>query len=238
MNFTEGRLPGKLMGLLNNGRKTCPSSLSVIPNNSMLRPFSLLLAFLALFVTSTAGAQTDSLAHELKPGDQLRIVVWRNPELSGDFPIAGNGTITHPLFREIQVVGVPLPTVEDRLRTFLTKFVTNPQFVMQPLVKIVVGGQVRSPSVYSVPPETTIAQAIMLAGGPTEFGKLDDVHVIRERQDVHVDLTKIDSDVGLLQIRSNDQILVGRKRNIFRDYVSPALSAVAAVAAVTTLIIR
>lgn len=204
----------------------------------MLKLFSLVLALLALFATGRVSAQTDSLSKSLNPGDQVRIIVWRSPELSGDFPIAGNGTITHPLYREIQVAGVPLPTVEERLRTFLTKYVTNPQFVMQPLVKIVVGGQVRIPNIYSVPPETTIAQAIMLAGGPTELGTLSDVRVIRDRQEVPVDLTKIDSDVGLLQIRSNDQILVGRKRNYFRDYISPVVGAVGAIAAVASLILR
>ncbi|HEX2722409.1 MAG TPA: polysaccharide biosynthesis/export family protein [Gemmatimonadaceae bacterium] len=204
----------------------------------MLRPITLLLASLALFGGADLNAQSDSLATTLRPGDQVRIVVWRNPELSGDFAVSGNGTITHPLYREIQVVGVPLPTVEERLRTFLTRYVANPQFVFFPLVKIAVGGQVRSPNVLSVPPETTIAQAIVLAGGPTETGNLADVHVIRERQDVRLDLTKIDSDVALLQIRSNDQILVGKRRNVFRDVISPVIGAVGAAAAVTSLILR
>jgi polysaccharide export outer membrane protein len=144
----------------------------------------------------------------LNPGDEIRIVVWRKPEFSGDFPIAANGTITHPLYREVQVTGVPLSVVEDRLRTFLTRYETTPQFVIQPLVRIIVGGEVRTPNIYSVPPETTIAQAIALAGGANDRAELRQVSVIRDKQAIKFDVSRPESDAGVLQIRSGDQILV------------------------------
>ena len=31
----------------------------------------------------------------LSPGDSVRIVVWRKPEMSGDFIVGPDGTITH-----------------------------------------------------------------------------------------------------------------------------------------------
>jgi polysaccharide export outer membrane protein len=199
------------------------------------------LAFLAsALFAATLSAQTSDAGASLSglnPGDQVRIAVWRNPEFSGDFIIAPNGTISHPLYREIQVVGVPLPTVEDRLRVFLTKYIANPQFVIQPLMKIIVGGEVRSPNVYSVPPETTIAQAIALAGGPTERGNAQKLRVIRDGQEIVVDLTKADSDVARLQIRSGDQILMPRRSARFRDYVVPILSGAAALAAIVNIFV-
>src|SRR6185503_9276044 len=101
------------------------------------------IAFAALFVAASAQAQNqDVSAQGLAPGDAIRITVWRKPEMSCDCTVAGNGTIIHPLYREVQVIGVPLSTVEDRLRTFLARYEQNPQFVIQPLVKIVVGGEV------------------------------------------------------------------------------------------------
>lgn len=186
-------------------------------------------------------AQTTPQADQgpgLNFGDQIRIAVWRNPEFTGDFLIAGNGTITHPLYREIQVTGIPLSAVEERLRTFLTRYIANPQFVIMPLVKIIVGGEVRTPNVYSVPPETTIAQAVVLAGGPTERGRIDNVRVLRGGQVIRVDLSRPDADVATLQIRSGDQVLVARRTNVFRDVIGPALSGVAAVAALVSIFVR
>ncbi|MEO8576476.1 MAG: SLBB domain-containing protein [Gemmatimonadales bacterium] len=174
----------------------------------------------------------------LNPGDQVRIIVWRKPEFSGDFPVAANGTLIHPLYREVPVTGVPMSVVEDRLRTFLTRFETNPQFVIQPLVKIIIGGEVRSPNIYSVPPELTIAQAIAFAGGATERGNFSDVKVIRDRQTIKMDISRPDSEAGLLQIRSNDQILVGRKRQSAWQYIAPLTGTISVAIGLINLLTR
>ena len=198
------------------------------------------IAFAALFFVASAKAQTpaDGSTQSLAPGDQIRIVVWRKPEMSCDCVVAGNGTIVHPLYREVQVIGVPLSTVEDRLRTFLARYEQNPQFVIQPLVKIIVGGEVRTPNIYSVPPETTIAQAIAIAGGPTERGQLREVKVIRDRNEIKMDISRPDSDAGVLQIRSNDQVLVGRRGRGAMEYIGPVASTIAAIAAVASILTR
>jgi len=199
---------------------------------------AVVLILQATILSAQESPVSEPRASALNPGDQVRIAVWRQPEFTGDFIVAGNGTITHPLYREIQVTGIPLATVEERLRTFLTRYVANPQFVVQPLVKIIVAGEVRSPNVYSVPPETTVAQAVVLAGGPTERGRLDRVRIIRDGQETQVDLTSASSDIALLQIRSNDQVFVSRRTNLFKDTIVPVLSAIGAVAAVTNIFVR
>lgn len=193
--------------------------------------------FAALLATRANAQSSTDPTVGLNPGDQIRITVWRKAELSGDFAITANGTIAHPLYREVSVIGVPLATVEERLRTFLARYETNPQFVIQPLVKIVVGGEVRTPNIYAVPPETTIAQAIALAGGPTERGRLDKVHVIREHQDILMDVSRPDADVNGLLIRSGDQILIGRRGRGALEYLGPVTSSIAAVAAIISIIV-
>jgi protein involved in polysaccharide export with SLBB domain len=200
----------------------------------------LLFAFAAIFAASTAEAQTpiDLSNQGLAAGDQIRITVWRNAEMSCDCTVAGNGTLVHPLYREVQVIGVPLSTVEERLRTFLARYTQTPQFSLQPLLRIVVGGEVRTPNIFSVPPETTIAQAIALAGGATERGQLDKVKVIRERQEIKMDVSRPDSDAGALQIRSGDQILIGRRGRSALEYISPITSTIAAIAAVVSIATR
>ena len=184
------------------------------------------------------GRAQEATAGGLAPGDQIRIIVWRNTELSGDFLVAADGTITHPIYREVQVTGLPMTAVEEKLRTFLTRYTTNPQFVVMALVRIVVGGEVRAPNLYSVPPQTTVTQAIALAGGATELANLSEVRILRDGQEVKVDLTRADEKAGLLQIRSGDQILIARKRNIFRDIIGPTASTLGLVVAITNIFLR
>jgi polysaccharide export outer membrane protein len=197
----------------------------------------LAVAIAAGFASFPAGAQDAPVPNYqgLAPGDDIMIQVWRKPELSCECVVAGNGTVIHPLYREVSVAGVPLSVVEERLRTFLSRYEQNPQFVIQPLVRIVVGGEVRTPNIFKVPPETTIAQAVALAGGPTERGRLDKMRIIRDRQEIRVDLSRADSDAALLQIRSGDQILIGRSGASPLQVIGPVASTIAAAAAIVSI---
>ena len=204
----------------------------------MTRTLKSLLVAGLLFGATIGQAQSVGGPQALNPGDQIRILVWRNPELSGDFTVVANGTLNHPLYRDVQVTGVPLTVVEDRLRTFISRFTTNPQFVLLPLVKIIVGGEVRSPNIFSVPPETTITQAVILAGGPSERGKLNNVRLLRDGQTINLDMGRPDSQAASLQVRSGDQIIIPRSTNVFRDFIGPAASMVGAVAAIVSIFLR
>jgi protein involved in polysaccharide export with SLBB domain len=174
----------------------------------------------------------------LAPGDLIRIVVWRRTEFSGEFVVAPDSTITHPLYREVKVAGIPLGMVEERVRSFLSKYETNASFVVSPLLRVFVGGEVRQPSVYTVAPGTTIAQAVALAGGPTDRGRLDDVSLVRREQSQTLDLTRQDTHSATLEARSGDQLLVGRRRSFFLDVLAPSSSVFAAAASVASIIIQ
>jgi len=97
---------------------------------------------------------------------------------------------------------------------------------------------VRTPNVLSVPSETTIAQAVVLAGGPTSNANTQHVKLLRDRQEIPIDLSRADSQAATLQVRSGDQILVPSKSNAFRDYIGPITSTIAAIAAITSIILR
>lgn len=200
--------------------------------------FAALFAFAVCFTAPQPLRAQSAAPQGLAPGDQVRIIVYKGEEFSGLFTIAANGTILHPLYRDINVTGVPISTVEDRIRTFLLKYQTNPQFVVEPLVRIIVGGEVRTPNVYSVPPQTTVAQAIALAGGPTERASLRKVSLIRDRQEVRIDVRRADSDASILQIRSGDQVLIGRGAPPVTNLVGVLASSIAAFAAVLSILTR
>jgi len=196
-------------------------------------------SLLALPVAASAQMPDSTLSTlVLSPGDALRIEVFRNKELSGEFPIAADGSITHPLYHELKVGGLPLPRVEDMLRQFIARFEENPAFVMTPLLRVIVAGEVRQPNIYTVPPGTSVSQAVAMAGGPTDRGKLDQVRVLRRRGSLTLDLTRPDGSASLVAVHSGDEILLGRRRNIMQDYVAPVSSILGAAAAVAGLIVQ
>jgi polysaccharide export outer membrane protein len=217
----------------------------MVPNvaGSTIRRLAVVAALL-LFggVRTTAHAQSAAPPSigsntSLKPGDVLRISVWRKPELSGDFVIAGDGTVSHPLYREVRVTGVPLSEVETRVREFLTKLETNPQFVIEPLLRVAVAGEVRQPNVYTLRPETSVTQAIAIAGGPTERGRRDRIVVTRDGRELTVLLNRADAAGAAMPIQSGDQIVVEQRSAVFRDLIAPVVGVLGATAAIVSVIL-
>jgi len=196
-------------------------------------------AVLALGLAGSAAAQSaEKAASVIRPGDVLRVTVWRDATLSGEFAVAMDGTVAHPLYRELNVAGKTIPEIEVEFRALLGRLSTQPQFVIEPLVRISVGGQVRTPNLYTVPPLTTLAEAVALAGGVSDQGKLDRVRVFRDGQELIVDLTSPESGLAQQPVQSGDQIYVDRRISFFREYIAPAGSITAALAAIAGLILR
>jgi protein involved in polysaccharide export with SLBB domain len=174
----------------------------------------------------------------LRPGDQVKVTVWRNPELSGELLVADDGTLRHPLYQSVHVANVPLDSVTARIGAFLAQYTTNPQFAIEPEFRIVVRGEVRLPNLYTVPQEMTVGGAIATAGGPTESAQLKKVTLVRDGRAFRLDLTNPAAPWTAEPIRSGDQIVIGRKSNLFFGMVLPLLTASAAIASLISVLRR
>jgi polysaccharide biosynthesis/export protein len=197
-------------------------------------------------VAGTMLAQAPSPTAEqvtLAPGDSVRVVVWRKPEMSGDFIVGPDGTITHPLYRAVRVGGVPFPTAEANVRNFLARFEQDPQFVVEPLVRVAVSGEVGRPQVFAVRPETSIAEAVAQAGGPNQFGRRDKVRVLRKevgggQREFLVNILAPAASSATIRVHSGDQIVVDRRRSFFKDIFLPALGVLGSAASIYIVIDR
>jgi protein involved in polysaccharide export with SLBB domain len=201
-----------------------------------MKPIASLIAVLMIAPLGFAFAQRarPPLDPALRPGDVLRINVWRHPELSGDFVVAPDSSLVDPVYQGVKVAGQPLVVVRDRLRGVLGTYEQGVPFVLEPLFPVTVAGEVRQPNLYRLPEGTTFAQAIAQAGGPTELGQLNKVSVIRRDSTMMINLGSGYSKYQGLVIASGDQILVGRRSNfnLVRDALYPLASLTAAVAAI------
>jgi polysaccharide export outer membrane protein len=209
------------------------------------------LASLVILVTSLALArpilaQNPAPRGEqavLTPGDSIRIQVWRKPEFSGDFLIAPDGSISHPLYRSVRVAGVPFTTAEVNIRRFLSGFEENPQFVMEPLVRIAVSGEVTRPMVFATRPETTMGEALARAGGANTNGARNRIRVIRftssgVQQVLRLDLENSSSTDFTVPVHSGDMIVVDKRKSFTKDILLPTLGVIGSIASVGLLIDR
>ena len=123
-------------------------------------------------------------AYLLGPGDSLRITVFGEPDLSGTFKIADNGTLTMPLVGQVAAGGLAVPELHKRLVTQLNaKAVKSPDVTLQieEYRPFFILGEVKNPGSYPYVPEMTVLTAVAIAGGFTFRASEDEVSVTRKR---------------------------------------------------------
>jgi protein involved in polysaccharide export with SLBB domain len=164
----------------------------------------LLIAALALWCHSPAGAQTLSA---LKPGDpvsiELKVPAEDAPNVTAKYNISGTGTVKVPyLDREIMAAGLSTTELARRIEQAYkaAEIYTNPTINVTTITPqdysphvVTVGGEVKTGG-REVPLRDgmRLYQAIMAAGGFTEFADVKRVKIIRGTRSMVFDMRKLD----------------------------------------------
>jgi protein involved in polysaccharide export with SLBB domain len=195
-----------------------------------------LLAMLAAAVVLAAPAGAQEQEPTLAPGDVVRITVFRKPELTGEIDVAENGSLVHPLYRDLRAAGLTGHQLEERLAAYLTRYEANPAFVVEPLVRLTISGEVRQPQVYVMPPSTTVFQAVAKAGGVAPTGRSTRVLLVRDGQTRVLDLSQPGAPGAGERVRSGDLVVVERRSTWARDVLTPAAALASVVISLINLL--
>ena len=166
-----------------------------------------------------------------RPGDVVRLSIWREPQLSGDFVVDETGTVVLPKVGPLVVSGETPVTLRARLIATYTAYVNHSSIAVTLLRRVQVLGAVRNPGLYTADPTMTLSDVLAQAGGVTPHGNARTIQLI-PRGGAPVSVSP-QAFVAQLPVRSGDQLFVP-ERSWFVRY--PTLTA-AALTAVTTLAI-
>jgi protein involved in polysaccharide export with SLBB domain len=168
----------------------------------------------------------------------LKILVFRDKELSAEYQIDARGYVQIPGLGVIKAAGLDPTEVTDRLRLALVeRGFARPEISVQPLIRVSVLGEIRAPNVYPVDPGTSLLQLLTVAGGPTERAKLKDTRVIRDGRAFQVDMESAlrGSAAGRVVLYSNDVVVVGRKKGFTTENLGVTLTVASLVLAVLNI---
>ncbi len=199
---------------------------------------SLLVLLLPAWLPAQSGPAAASNGVTLRPGDVLKIEIWREEDLSGEFLVDEEGIVTLPLLGERQVTGIPLRRLREELLEAYRVQLRNPSISVTPLRRIHVLGEVNKPGLYELDPTISLAAVVALAGGATPTGDLNRIRVIRGNQIIRKRVGAAEA-VNAIDIRSGDQILVDRRSWFERNstfVISVALGAPSIIAGFIGLI--
>jgi polysaccharide biosynthesis/export protein len=173
--------------------------------SSVLRCFTIVAI---LFVSGCGGIETIPAArlshtaaeasasdYRIGPGDQLRVFVWRNEELSAELVVRPDGRISMPLVDDMQAEGKTPTELASDLERALEAYVRTPEvnvivesFVGTFTDQIRVVGQAINPSPVSYRARMTILDVMLEVGGITERAAGNKAKVVRKTADHDVEI--------------------------------------------------
>ncbi|MDP2956154.1 MAG: polysaccharide biosynthesis/export family protein [Longimicrobiales bacterium] len=186
----------------------------------------ILLPLLALLALAPGGASSQVApapapqdANSLLPGDVIRVAIWREEDLSGEFQVDQDGSVILPLLGRRQVVGISPDRLREQLTEEYADYLVNTAVNVTLLRRVVVLGEVRVPGQYTVDATQSVADLIARAQGLTPDGNAEDIRLLRQGESFRTNLSGTLSIVEA-GIRSGDQILVGKRPWLSRNFSS------------------
>lgn len=140
---------------------------------------SLILAAIGTVVPALA---TESVEYTLGAGDEVRVTVFGQTDLSGKFTVDGGGAISMPLIGNVDAGG---KTVREATNAIVAKL--KPDYLKNPRVSVEVLnyrpfyilGEVKRPGSYPYVSGMTAVNAVALGGGYTYRARENNIYITR-----------------------------------------------------------
>lgn len=119
---------------------------------------------------------------QLGPGDKVKLTVFGEEDLSGEFEIDSTGSLAMPLVGEIPVKGLTPRELEKKITEVLNKgYLVSPRVNIEVLNfrPFFILGEVNKPGSYPYVNDLNIINAVALGGGYTSRAKTGKVTLIR-----------------------------------------------------------
>jgi polysaccharide export outer membrane protein len=115
--------------------------------------------------------------------DSLQVTVWKEPTLSGTIPVRPDGMISLVLVGDLKAAGLTPMALSADISQKLKKYIQDPVVTVVVLgvnsQRIFTVGEVNHVGPIMLTPGMTPLQAIVAAGGPTQFANSKRIYILR-----------------------------------------------------------
>ncbi len=153
-------------------------------------------------------------AQKLNSGDGVRITFLNiTDQITGDYYIQQDGNIQLPFIGLVQTTNIDYKEIKKTIFIKYSELYKDPALTIQPLFKINILGEVRTPGYYYVTDIETLTGMLALAGGVTGSASSGEFYIIRNGEEINLNVDELiernrtASDIGL---QSGDRVFVPR----------------------------
>jgi protein involved in polysaccharide export with SLBB domain len=132
---------------------------------------------------SDIGAKPGTSAYRLDTGDKVKVTVYGEDDLSGEFPVDGSGFVRLPLIGQVRAAGLSLHQFEAAVAAQLANgYLVNPKVSIEVTNyrPFTILGEVNKPGEYPFESGMTVLNAVALGGGYTYRADKDNVYIRRK----------------------------------------------------------
>lgn len=176
----------------------------------------------AAFAQEPAPANQQPAHDYLRAGDVVKLWIWREEDMSGEFQVPESGVVVLPKLGPWKVMGRATQQLKAELVAEYEKYLHNTAIEITFLRRVNVLGAVNQPGVYSVDPTMTVANALALAGGTRPDGRPDQVRLYRDGDMLIAKITQR-TRFADLPIQSGDQLYVPERSWLARSGLVTAI---------------
>jgi protein involved in polysaccharide export with SLBB domain len=179
---------------------------------------------------------------DFRVGDRITVTIQGEPNSPYTAVVEPGPMIQLDPFGEIPLHGVLRSEIEEHLFVQLQEYLRNPVVRATGAMRVAVLGSVGSPGFYSIPAETLLEDAIMLAGGPSPGADIDGMRLERAGESLFEDEQVQEALRGgytldQLNLQAGDQIFVPGQAT-GGGWFTRALAVAGTVASVGFILIR
>jgi polysaccharide export outer membrane protein len=138
-----------------------------------------------------AGTPATDTSYMLGPGDKIRVNVFGQPDLGGEYIIDGAGFVQLPLIGQAKAAGLTATALQkDIAAKFGDGYLVNPSIDVQVVAyrPFYIIGEVKAPGQYAYVNGMSILNAVALAGGFTDRADKSEVYIRRNGSSKEEDL--------------------------------------------------
>jgi len=152
----------------------------------------------------------DEKGTQLGTGDRIKLTIFGQPDLSGEFMVDGAGFVQLPLVGQVKALG---KTVKDFEKAVAARF--SDGYLVNPSINIdvinfrpfYIIGEVNRPGEYSYVDDMTVLNAVALAGGYTTRANDSEAYIRRKGAKDEVEVPADES----IHVEPGDTIRIGER---------------------------
>jgi polysaccharide biosynthesis/export protein len=133
--------------------------------------------------SATYAGPMDASRYIIGPEDSLQVTVWKEPTLSGNFPVRPDGMISLVLVGDLPAAGLTPMALSNDITQRLKKYIQDPVVTVAVLgvnsQRIFLVGEVGKVGPVMLTPGMTPLQAIVSAGGLSQFANSKRIYILR-----------------------------------------------------------